>query len=415
MDVIVRKSELSGKVVPPPSKSYTHRAFISASLSGRAKIFNALIAGDTLATVDGCKKIGAKIFRRNCFIVEGTDEIKGGYFYFANSGTTLRIFTALLSMSESSSVLDGDESLRSRPNRELALAIKELGGKVFGDELYRAPIKVSGIMKGGKVSLKALSSQFVTALLFSLPLAKFESTIEAEVKSRPYLDITLHVLKESGVKIDVEENKYYYIYPSNFKLRKFLVPSDFSSASYLIAAALLAGKLEILNMYDSMQGDKKIVEICKEMGGKVEWNKEKGIIRAEKSELEGIEFDASDTPDLVPTVAVLAAAARGVTRIKNAEHLRIKETDRIKVICENLSKLGFKVREHSDGMEIFGRSGKFFGTVDSAGDHRIAMAFSLLGLLGEIKVLNAEVASVSYPEFFDIFKSLGASISAKNF
>ncbi|MCS7122159.1 MAG: 3-phosphoshikimate 1-carboxyvinyltransferase [Archaeoglobaceae archaeon] len=414
MDVVVKKSEISGVAEPPPSKSYTHRAFIAASLSGKAKIHNALISEDTLATINGCKKIGAKMQKKDHFLVFGTEDLRGGYFYFANSGTTLRIFTALLSMSKDVSTLDGDESLRSRPNRELALAIRELGGKVFGDELFRAPIKVSGIMKGGDVSLKALSSQFVTALLFSLPLAKFESTVKAEVKSKPYLDVTMHVLKESCVKVEFEGDKYF-IYPSNFRLREFFIPSDFSSASYLIAAGILSGKVEIRNMYDSMLGDKKIVDVCREMGGKVEWDKENGVIRAERSELEGIDFDASDTPDLVPTVAMLATVAKGVTKIRNAEHLRIKETDRIKVICENLSKLGFKVKEYRDGMEIVGRSGKFFGTVDSAGDHRIAMAFSLLGLLGEIKIKNAEVVSVSYPGYFDTLKSLGAQVLTKNF
>lgn len=412
MDVVVSKSEVCGRATPPPSKSYSHRALIAASLSKKTIIKNVLISEDTIATIDGCRKMGAEILRRrDKFEIFGTEEIKNGYYYFANSGTTLRIFMGLLSTAKGISTLDGDPSLRSRPNLELAMAIKKLGGKVYGYGDYKAPVKVEGVIKGGHLKFSAPSSQFVSSLLFSLPFGIEESVLEVEsVKSRPYIDITLHVLRDSNVKFKVED-KSFVVYPSAFKLRNFSVPADFSSASYLIAAGLLAGKVEIQNMYDSMQGDKMIVDVARQMGGGVEWNKDNGTIIAEKSELEGIDFDASDNPDLVPTIAILGAAAKGETIIRNAEHLRIKETDRIKTICSNLRALGFEVEELKDGMKIKGQSGRFVGTVDSFGDHRIAMSFALLGLIGKIKILNAEVVSVSFPAFFDVLKSLGAKVS----
>ncbi|MET1125102.1 MAG: 3-phosphoshikimate 1-carboxyvinyltransferase [Archaeoglobaceae archaeon] len=409
MDVVVSRSEINGVAVPPPSKSYTHRALIAASLSGRARVFNPLFSEDTIATMRACRNMGARIERKRDFLlIEGCD-VRGGYYYFANSGTTLRIFIALLAMTGDTSTLDGDASLRRRPNRELAIAVEKLGGRVWGRGGYEAPLRVRGIMKGGEVELKAMSSQFVTALLFALPLAKFESKIVANVTSKPYIDVTLHVLEESGVRVWSEDA--YYVEPSDFRLRKFRVPVDFSSASYLIAAGLLAGEVRILNAYDTFQGDKKIVDVARQMGGDVRWNREEGVIVARRSELEGVEFDARETPDLVPTVAVLAAAAKGVSVIRNAEHLRIKESDRIATICRNLRALGFEVEEYADGMKIVGRSGNFSGTVDSFGDHRIAMSFSLLGLLGKIKVRGAECVSVSFPGFFEVLRSLGARVS----
>lgn len=415
MDVIVRKSEVEGDAEVPPSKSYTHRALIAASLSPSSRLSNPLISADTLATLNGCRKIGAEFVRKNStWFVSGVDRITAsGYFNFENSGTTLRIFAGILSLSTSPvfSVLDGDSSLRKRPNRELALALKKLGAEVYGDWNFRAPISVRGVLKGGEVEMEAASSQFVSSLLFSLPMAGLDSTLRVvKVKSQPYINITLDVLKASGIRIEREGNEYHIPGNQRFRLRKYTIPADFSSASYLIAAGLLAGEVRLKNVFDSEQGDKRIIEICRKMGGDVKWDREKGVVIARKSELEGIEVDAADIPDLVPTISVLAATAGGETRIYNAEHLRIKEIDRIDGIVKNLKSLGVEAEAMADGIIVKGRSGEFRGVVDSFGDHRMALAFSLLGLLGEVRCLKAEVVSVSFPGFFDVLKSLGADV-----
>lgn len=412
----MEKSEIEGKVSPPPSKSYTHRALIAASFSERSRIKNPLLSEDTLATINGCRTLGADIWRSNReWEIRGVDEIRSeGYFYFANSGTTLRFFIALLSLSKSGrfSVLDGDSSLRARPNRELALALIDLGAKIYGDKDYRAPLKVKGIAKGGEIQINAPSSQFVSALLFSLPLARVPSCLKiGEIKSRPYIDITLDVLEKSGIEIIADGNNYFIQGEQNYSLRKFHVPADFSSASYLIAAALLAGELKLVNLFESRQGDRRIVDICREMGGDIKWKKDEGIIKVRKSSLKGVDIDASDIPDLVPTIAVLAAVAEGETRIYNAEHLRIKEIDRIDGIVRNLRALGVDAEPKKDGVVIKGGKKEFSGIVNSYGDHRMALAFSLLGLLGKVKCVNAEVVSVSYPQYFDVLKLLGAEIS----
>ncbi len=411
MDAVIYRSEVEGVATPPPSKSYTHRAFIASSLSKHSKVFNPLIAEDTLATLRCCRGIGARFFRHECFEFFGCDEIRSGYFYVSNSGTTLRLFMGILSLSKRVSVLDGDESIRRRPNLELAKALIKLGAKVKGFGDFSAPILIGGILKGGKVEIRAISSQFVSALLFSLPLAKFDSELRIlEVKSKPYIDITLHVLEESGIKLEKENGKFYIESEQEFRLRRFDVPADFSSASYLIACGVLAGKVELRGVYDSRQGDKAIVDIVKGMGGKVRWRKERGVLIAEKSELEGIEVDAENIPDLVPTVAILGAVAKGRTVIYNAEHLRYKETDRIETTYRNLKALGVEVEKRRDGLVIKGGNVRS-GVVDSYGDHRIAMAFSVLGLVTDrIVVKNADAVSVSFPNFFEVLKNIGAKV-----
>ncbi len=412
MNIRILKSEIDGEAIPPPSKSYTHRAFIAASLSPSASVENPLLSNDTIATLNACRFIGAEVIRRKTIAFRGVEDINAaGYINVENSGTTLRFFLGILSHSKQLCVLDGDESLRKRPNRSLALALNRLGARIRGDEQFRAPVEVCGVLKGGKTSIKAESSQFISSLLFSLPLARLDSEIEVEeVKSRPYIDVTLHVLEESGIVVDVEDEKFWIPGEQQYRLRTFSVPADFSSASYLIAAGLLAGKIRILNMSDSRQGDKRIVEIAKQMGGKVRWDRDRGIITAEQSELEGVDVDASDIPDLVPTIAVLAAVAKGKTTIYNAEHLRIKEIDRIEGCYANLRSLGVDVEKRRDGLII--RGGKIgSGTVDSFGDHRMALAFSLLGLVTDVTVKNAEVVSVSFPGYFDALKNLGARLS----
>ena len=328
-------------------------------------------------------------------------------YYAANSGTTFRILMGLLSLSHGFSIIDGDESLRKRPNRELAKALIKLGATVIGDGRFRPPLRIRGVIRSGEIEIEALSSQFVTSLLFALPQTEGDSVLTVrKIKSRPYIDITLHVLESSGVRIQRDGNTFH-IKPSEFDLRRFTVPPDFSSMSYLIAAGILGGKVVINNAVESKQGDKIFVDLVKEMGGKISWKGNKII--AEKSKLSGIDFDASDTPDIVPTVAVLAATANGITKIYNAEHLRIKEIDRIKGIAVNLRSLGVDVKELRDGLII--RGGEIRGgTVDSFGDHRMAMAFSLLGIVSEVTVKNAEVVNVSYPGFFEDLKKIGVRV-----
>jgi len=415
MDAIIRKSQIDGKAAPPPSKSYTHRALFAATLSCHSLIKNPLFADDTVSTLQACRKMGAFFVRnRGSLLFRGMQRISRGYFYCGNSGTTLRILMGLTAASTDwkPAVLDGDESLRKRPSLQLVKALNSLGAAVDGN---LPPVRVSGTLKGGEVVLEAESSQFLTSLLMSLPLAKTDSAIRVtDLKSKPYVNITLHVLQQSGIEVEKEGGTFYVQSGQDYSLTEFFIPSDFSSASYLIAAGLLAGKVEITGMFDSEQGDRRIVEMARQMGGNIRWDRKKGVITAEQSELEGIEVDCSDTPDLAPTIAVLGAVARGRTKVVNAPHLRLKEVDRIKGVVENLKRLGVKAKELPDGFEVKGGAVKG-GVADSLGDHRLAMAFSLLGLVAEREVIvrNCEAVSVSFPKYFDVLKKIGADVQFK--
>ncbi|MFW6127937.1 MAG: 3-phosphoshikimate 1-carboxyvinyltransferase [Halobacteriota archaeon] len=421
MDIVVKKSELIGEATTPPSKSYTHRAVIAGALSPLARIKNPLIAGDTIATLSFCHFLGAGMRRINGgLLLGGANPQKAeGYLYLANSGTTLRIALGILSLSTGSryAVVDGDDSLRNRPNGQLVRALDHLGADIRGYGDYQVPLWIKGVIKGGDIEIKAESSQFISSLLFSLPLAHGDSILKViSTKSKPYIDITLHVLQESGIEIEVGEDQQIYHIPGDqqYCMRKFVIPADFSSASYLIAAGFLAGKVKVNNIFNSMQGDKVIVDVAKGMGGRIKWEREKGVLTVERSQLERVDFDAGNSPDLVPAIAVLAAVAKGKSTIYNAGHLRMKEIDRLKGICQNLRALGIDAKEKKDGMEIEGGTIEG-GTVNSFGDHRMALAFSLLGLVADkgVVVKNAEAVSVSFPGFFDVLKSLGANLSLR--
>jgi 3-phosphoshikimate 1-carboxyvinyltransferase len=234
------------------------------------------------------------------------------------------------------------------------------------------------------------------------------------MKSRPYVDITIEMLAEAGVRILVDEtNGIKFIIPGNQKydLKEYTVPGDFSSASYLLAsAAMLGSRIIVRNLFPSKQGDSEIINVLRLMGADVQWDTEKGVVTVIGKTLKGITFDAGATPDLVPTVAVLAAVADGVTVIGNAKHVRYKETDRLHAMAVELSKMGILVKEEPDSLTITG--GKLTGAdVNGWHDHRIVMSLTLAGMVaGNTTIDTAESVSISYPNFFEDMKSIGAKI-----
>ncbi|MCK4735085.1 MAG: 3-phosphoshikimate 1-carboxyvinyltransferase, partial [Methanophagales archaeon] len=269
----------------------------------------------------------------------------------------------------------------------------------------------------------SISSQFISALLIACPLAEKPSYIAAtNLSSVPYMRMTAEVLEQAGVKIPFSRSSNDYVFHveggKRYELRRFTVPGDFSSSSYLLAAAALTdSEVKISNLFPSAQGDSRIVEILNEMGADIRWDKEKGIVEvkgAKDAELKGIEVDMRENPDLVPTIAVLSAVAEGATEITGVAHLRYKETDRLRFLTEELRKMGARIEEKEDGLVIEGRKreGLKAAKVDSHDDHRLAMAlcFAALSASGETVIEGAECAEVSYPSFFEDIRNLGADI-----
>jgi len=416
----VERSVLSGEVYAPPSKSYTHRAILITALGAGGKVLRPLLSADTLATVSASEAFGARIRKepqKNDLSIDGVRDLPQtpeDVIDVLNSGTTLRFCSAVAALT-AGAVLTGDTSIRTRPNGPLLSSLSELGADAFSIKNNgKAPLVIRGKMSGGTAHLQGgLSSQFLSALLIACPLAERETRIiiEGELKSRPYAEITLDMLHDAGIKI--EERGQEFIVPGgqSFGLEEYTIPGDFSSASYPLAAAAVTGsEVTVKGILPSRQGDSAIIDILIRMGARVSWNRESGDLKIKGGDLEGVEVDASRTPDLVPTVAVLGALAKGETTVVNAEHVRHKETDRIHAMAVELTKMGGKIQERPDGLVIQG--GKLHGaSVHGYHDHRIVMALTVAGFVaGETKIDTAEAVDVSYPGFFMEMERLGARV-----
>jgi 3-phosphoshikimate 1-carboxyvinyltransferase len=330
--------------------------------------------------------------------------------------------TAIAALTDGVTVLTGDSSLRTRPNGPLLEALNQLGVVAFstrGNE--KAPLVVKGGLKGSEVSIKgSISSQFISALLIACPLAEKSTilSIIGKLKSKPYVDVTLEMLELAGANIQTEnENDIKFIIPGKQKydIRDYTVPGDFSSASYLLAAAAVMGRSDIIvkNLFLSKQGDKVIIEVLKQMGADIKWDTKAGsvTIKGGQEPLKAITFDAGENPDLVPTVSVLASLAKGTSRIENAEHVRYKETDRLSALATELPKFGVQLKEEQDSLTIEGGTLLHGAAVHGWHDHRIVMALAIAGLVaGDTTIDTAESVSVSYPGFFENMRDLGAEI-----
>jgi len=418
----IMPSNLEGDVTAPPSKSYTHRAFAVGLLAkGESKIANPLLSLDTQATIDAIKILGAQATQRNNFWhvigTMGKLSPSSNLIDVKNSGTTLRFMTAIASLSPKSIGLTGDESIRARPMGPLIDALVKLGARARCEGLHgRPPVVVGGGLKGGNVEISgAISSQFISALLLACPYAKEDVELHVtELRSKPYTEMTLEVLELVGADIKHSSDLMEFTIPGRqiFRPLEFDVPGDFSSAAFMLGAAALAGvNVRIKNLdVRGVQGDKRIVDLLREFGAEV---KVKGKeVEVSSSDLMGIEADCGDNPDLVPILAVLGAVAEGTTKLMNIPHLRHKETDRLRALGTELRKLGARIEELPDELRIRGVKQLKGARLNSYGDHRMAMALAVAGLAarGESIVEGAENIPVSYPNFIDDIRKLGAKV-----
>jgi len=428
MDVDISQSTVSGRARAPPSKSYTHRAILAAGYADGATVHDPLLSADTRATARAVEAFGGSVEERDggdTLVVEGFDgepAVPDDVIDCANSGTTMRLVTAAASLADGMTVLTGDESLRSRPQGPLLKAVEQLGGRAESTrDNGQAPLVVGGPIVGGTAAMPGdVSSQFVTALLMAgAPTqAGVDVALQTELKSAPYVEITQEVLEDFGVR--TRKTKRGFSVQGSQRYRptagEYHVPGDFSSMSYLLAAGALAaeGDVVVAGAQPSAQGDSAIVGIVERMGATVDWDRDAGEIAVSRGDLQGIEVGVADTPDLLPTIAVLGAAADGTTRITDCEHVRYKETDRVSAMAESLTAMGASVEEARDELAIHGEETTLEGTtLDGRGDHRIVMSLAVAGLIAEgtTTITGAEHVDVSFPEFFDVLTALGADVS----
>jgi 3-phosphoshikimate 1-carboxyvinyltransferase len=413
----VERSAVSGEVYAPPSKSYTHRAILITALGPGGTVKRALLSADTRATVAASEAFGARISLNDEVKIAGVrdqPQTPEDVINVLNSGTTLRFCAAVAALTDGA-VLTGDASIRTRPNGPLLSSLSELGTTAFSIRNNgKAPLVVRGKMRGGVAHLQGgVSSQFLSALLIAAPLAEKDTkiVIEGELKSRPYAEITLDMLADAGVRVQAKQQEFNVSGGQSYNLKSYTIPGDFSSASYPLAAAAVTGsEVTVKGILPSRQGDSAIIDILNRMGARVSWDKESGDLKIKGGDLVGIDVDASRTPDLVPTIAVLGAVASGKTTIVNAEHVRHKETDRLHAMAVELAKMGADIKERPDGLEI--RGGKLHGaSVHGYHDHRIVMALTVASFAaGGTMIDTAEAVDVSYPGFFQEMAKLGARV-----
>jgi 3-phosphoshikimate 1-carboxyvinyltransferase len=422
--LVVRQARrLSGTVQAPPSKSYTHRAIIIGSLDGSHRVMNPLFCDDTRNTIALFRKLGARIERNGKNLVvrgfAGRPELRGRGVNVGESGTLLRLALSILPLANGNIAVKGEGSLRGRPNKQVVDVLQNWGVVMKGrgrDAKLPILIEANGLIPGGKAVVEGgVTSQVISSLLIAAPFAEADTVLEVGGKlvSRPYVDITIDVLKWAGIRVERSGYRRFCVRHGQ-KLRpknNFTVHGDYSSAAFLLAAAALTeSDVTVTDLVNDCQGDRKSLGILRAMGAKVERTND-AVRLMGPFKLVGIDIDGADTPDLVPILSVLGCFAKGTTRIRNVAHLVHKESNRLTRPAAELRKLGARISFTRDEL-VIKHARLHSGSVSASNDHRIAMALAVAGCAidGGVTIRGAECISKSYPGFVSDMRKLGARI-----
>ena len=419
MLLTVKKSETGGCVKIPGSKSHTIRAvFIAGLAEGRSVIVNPLISGDTLSAIAVCSAFGAGIKNEgDRLLIDGVNaapSLPEDVVDVGNSGTTLRFGMMTAGLINGRTVLTGDSQIRRRPLGPLIAAMNALGAEVSSTRGNgTAPVVVKGRLKGGRAELDAVTSQYLSSLLIHAPLLDGDTeVILTRLNEIPYVEMTMGWLDKQGITYENDQFKTFNIKGGQkYKAFNAVIPGDFSSATFFMVLAAVSGGKFLLKNLDRTdpQGDKRVLDYLKGMGADIAFTD--GGISIKGGDLDGMEIDMNATPDALPAMAVAGCFARGETRLVNVPQARIKETDRIHVMCVELKKMGADIEELPDGLII--KHSKLKGCrVNGHGDHRVVMALAVAGLNtdGETVIETAEAVNVTFPEFSELLKSCGGNV-----
>jgi 3-phosphoshikimate 1-carboxyvinyltransferase len=393
--------------------------------NGDSQIINPLLSRDTNATIDACRAFGVKIKRTDQgLFVSGNPTLKipDDVINVENSGTTMRFVTAISSLLKNGHVvITGDDSIRKRPMGPLLSALKQLGVHSYSaTDNDKAPIIVQGGgIRGNHISIDgSISSQFISGILIAG--ACIESGISLNVTgkqvSRSYIESTLNVMTKFGARVrNSSDYRNYKIFYNRYTPTTFAIPGDFSTAALLLSAGTLAGgEITVTNLDFSLpQGDSKILDILKKIGAVISINKKNGTVKTMGTgDLNGGEFDLSDTPDLLPVVAILSLKSINPVRIYGVSHTRYKETDRLKIIASEFRKFGVTTKILPDEITIVSPKKLKNAHINSHGDHRLFMSFVIASMMTEKSIVDGvESVDVSYPSFIQDMKKIGAKFS----
>jgi len=423
--LVANAEKLHGVVNAPPSKGYTQRMLIAAALSnGISSVTEPLVCEDTEATLRAVRALGAEVTEEaGCWFVNGTGSVKAGNepIDCGESGATLRFMIPVAALAQLPTVFVLGESLSKRPINPLLMSLSELGVKTAVEQASGKTLVhvYGGGIAGGKTRIRGdISSQFISGLMFACPMAKHDTevAISTPLESKEYVRMTESVLAKHGVKVSIAEDYRSVKIPSGqvYAPCNHLVPGDFSSAAFLLAAAVVTrSTVSVKNLeYNSIQGDRAIISILKALGVVVEFHAGTITVKETQAMLSPLSIDATDIPDLVPVCTVLACHAEGISKIYGAHRLRYKESDRLLSLYLELKKMGAEINFDADSLTVKGPCRLHGATIDPHGDHRIAMACAIAALTaeGETAILNAECVQKSYPKFFDDLRGLGAQV-----
>ena len=415
MERAVAPSYVSGQVKAPPSKSMTQRAIAAAMLSeGQSLILNPSYCDDSLAAMSIAVGLGAKLEPDiDEMKITGCRELKEKKLNCGESGLAIRMFSPIASLFPEEIIITGAGSLKKRPMSIIGDALNQLGVKCITTDGF-LPLTIHGPLKGGHCEIDgSLSSQVLTGLLMSLPLAQEDSIIKvSNLKSRPYIDMTLDILKDFGIIISNENYEVFGIHGrQKYTAKKYEVESDWSGGAFLLVAGAINGDLRVTGLRpDSFQSDAGILIALGRAGADLKILE--SSIDISKSALKAFEFDATESPDLFPPLVALAAYCEGTTRIKGASRLIHKESNRAYALAEEFGKMNIAIELKDDQMFITGGNVKS-ARVNSHEDHRIAMAEAVaaLGAAGEIFIKDSHCVAKSYPGFFDDLRKVGGKVS----
>ncbi len=414
--------KIDGVVNLPGSKSLSNRVLLLAALAkGTTKITNLLESDDTRHMLNALKQLGIKYTlsedKTVCTVVGNAGPIHANNseeLFLGNAGTAMRPLCAALCLGRGIFVLTGEPRMKERPIGHLVDALRQSGANItyLENEGY-PPLQVEANgLEGGEVSIDgAISSQFLTALLMAAPMAKndMKITIIGELVSKPYIDITIDIMKQFGVEVVHDNYKTFSIKSGQIykAIETFMVEGDASSASYFLAAAAIkGGTVKVTGIgRNSIQGDIEFVDVLEQMGARVEWGKT--YISITKDTLRPIDMDFNHIPDAAMTIATMALFVEGTTILRNIYNWRVKETDRLFAMATELRKVGAVVEEGKDYLKITPPKQLKHATIDTYDDHRMAMCFSLLALDDVSVTINEpECTAKTFPTYFDVLKSI---------
>ena len=411
-------AHLDKEIAVPGSKSITQRALIAAALAeGKSVLRDPLESEDTDYSSRALVQMGAEIKKNDDhWEVNGT----GGRIqqpdediYLGNNGTATRFLTSVASLGDGEFIIDGDSRMHERPIGPLMTALEGWGVDILSIHGTGCPplsIRANGLNGGKAILPEGKSSQYLSSLLLVAPFARTTATLEVqgEILSKPYVVMTLQVMSDFGIQVEAVDDLSQFSIPTGvYQPQDYQIEGDASNSSYFwAAAAVTGGRVTVRNVpVPSLQGDAMLVPLLARMGCNIV-QEGKGITVEGPEKLEGITVDMGDMPDVVPTLAVVAAFAEGTTEINNIEHLRIKECDRLHAVVTELTRIGARVEEFTDRMVIHGDGGRNLhgAAIETYNDHRMAMSLAVAGLrVPGIRITGEECVAKSFPDFWQRF------------